>query len=410
MTTLNQTGLAVRKSYWEGALFVSGVCIGGGMLAMPLQTANAGFLISGFILFISWMFMTFTGCLLVEVTLWFKHQAHFPSMAQSLLGNTGKTISLIIYLFMNCASLVAYVSGSALLLNNWVSGFTGVSIGYKTCCLLFTLVFGVVVSFGASLISKINYLFMILMGIVYFYLVFAGSSFLQIENLSYRSAWLDGLGCFPIIFAAFSYQMIVPSLCSYLDYNVEKLRKSIVLGTAFPFIIYFVWLLIIHGIIPFEGARGLKETLLNGNLIVDPLKVHFTGNFFFLMIDGFAFIALVTSYLGLSLALFDFIHDLCRKKEIYTKNKITLFSLIPSLILAMFFPRALLEFLDLSGGFGDAILSGLIPVAMIWVGRYRKKYINEYTTFGGKPLLCIAGSFAFFIFIVQWIKLFGVLA
>ena len=89
-----------------------------------------------------------------------------------------------------------------------------------------------------------------------------------------------------------------------------------------------------------------------------------------------------------------------------SKSSITILSLIPCLLLAILFPRALLDFLDLSGGFGDALLSGLIPVSMVWAGRYRKKFAGEYQAPGGKLALVMAGIFAFMIFMIQWLKIF----
>ncbi|HSX26307.1 MAG TPA: aromatic amino acid transport family protein [Chlamydiales bacterium] len=406
MTTISQSREAAKTSSWRGILLVSGTCVGGGMLAMPIQTAEAGFFISFLILLATWIFMTFTGLLLVETTLWLKEGVHFSSMTQLLLGKAGKALSLVLYLFMNVASLVAYTSGGALLIDRWILDFTGISIGYGASCALFTLIFGSIVYLGVAFIGKMNGWFIILMGAIYCYLVGVGFFGLHMDYLAYRSAWLQGLNSFPLIFAAFSYQMIVPSLCSYLNYEARDLKKSVVIGTAIPFAVYFLWLLVIHGVIPFEGAGGLQEAFKNGSMITEPVKAHFNSAFLLPLMDGFAFLALVTSYFGLSIALFDFIKDLFKGISIELSKKwITVLSLVPSLILAICFPRALLDFLDLSGGFGDALLSGLIPVAMVWIGRYRRKFTGDYQVSGGKWSLIIAGSFAFSIFILQWVKL-----
>ena len=83
------------------------------MLAMPIQTAEAGFFPSFLAVLCSWVFMCFTGLLLVEATLWVKEGAHFSTLATALLGKTGRSISLVVYLFMNYTSLVAYTAGGA---------------------------------------------------------------------------------------------------------------------------------------------------------------------------------------------------------------------------------------------------------------------------------------------------------
>lgn len=77
-------------------------------------------------------------------------------------------------------------------------------------------------------------------------------------------------------------------------------------------------------------------------------------------------------------------------------------SIFPCLVLAILFPGALLNFLNISGGFGDTLLSGLIPIAMVWVGRYRKEMQSEYQVAGGKTSLIAAACFAALIFVIQW--------
>lgn len=406
MTAIVQESKPVEVSSWKGSLLVSGTCIGGGMLAMPVQTADAGFLMSFLVLFSSWIFMTFTGLLLVEATLWLKERSHFSTIAQVFLGRAGKILTLVIYLFMNSASLVAYTSGGALLLEGWMQNLLGASLGYKMSCILFTLLFGGFVYLGIYVIGRVNSWFTMLMGGIYCYLVILGLFTLQPDYLTFRPAWIPAISSFPLILAAFSYQMIVPSLCSYLNYDTRRLKKAILVGSSIPFAVYFLWLLVVHGVIPFEGAGGLHEAFVNGSMIVEPLKLRFNSSGLGLLIDGFAFFALVTSYLGLSIALFDFVRDLFKSIDKYpSKQMITLVSITPCLLLAICFPRALLDFLDISGGFGDALLSGLIPVAIVWIGRYRKNLTGDYQAPGGKWALLAAGTFAFSVFAVQWYKL-----
>lgn len=404
-TTIARDAEASGLSIWKGAMLVSGTCIGGGMLAMPIQTADAGFLMSLLVLASSWIFMTFTGLLLIEATLWIKNQTHFSSLAQILLGTPGRILSLAVYLFMNTTSLVAYTSGGAQLFGHFLS-LLGVSLGYKTCCTLFTLIFGGILSLGLLLIGKINNWLVLLMGAIYCYMTFLGISNLHPDYLEFRPAYVAGLFSYPLIFAAFSHQMIVPSLCSYLRYDAGKLKKALLIGTSIPFAVYTLWLLVIHGLIPYEGENGLHMAFVNNSLIVEPFRAHFTQGLLFAMIDVFALLALATSYMGLSMALFDFVRDIFKGAGKYpSRNTIILISILPCLFLAMHFQKALLDFLDISGGFGDALLSGIIPVAMVWIGRYRKHFETDYQVAGGKPALIAAGSFAIVIFIVQWVKL-----
>ncbi len=406
MTTSIQSGSTAKISLLNAILLISGTCIGGGMLAIPILTAEIGFWLSSLVLLLCWGFMTFTGLLLIEATFWVKAQAHFSTLSQFLLGRFGKILSLIVYLFMNVLSLVAYTSGGAILIDGWLKNFLGIEAGYTLCCFLFTFLFGGFVYLGISFVTKVNDWFSVLMGLFFFYLIGLGLSRIQPEYLQFRPLWMGTLNAFPIILASFSYQMIIPSLCSYLNYEIKSLKKAVFIGTSLPFGIYFVWLFVIHGLVPLEGADGLRETAQKGALIIEPMRLYLATPFLTWIVDGFAFFALTTSYFGLSIALLDFLHDLFRSQgKNPSKKWITAISLMPCLFLAIFFPKALVNCLDMSGGFGDALLSGLIPIAMVWIGRYIKKLPSEYTAPGGKSILLVTGLFSLAVFIFQWVKI-----
>ncbi|MBS0656205.1 MAG: hypothetical protein JSR46_10540 [Verrucomicrobia bacterium] len=383
-----------QGSLWAATCLISGTCIGGGMLAMPVQTAEIGFGLSLLGLALCWAFMAFTGLCLVEATLWIKNQTHFTSLSRLLAGHWVKMLAIVVYLFMNYASLVAYTAGGAALIQAW----TGIS--YEAGCAIFTLAFGSVVYFGAQFIGKANSLFMCALGLCYFGLIALGLGHIKGENLSWRSHWIESIGSFSMILATFSYQMVVPSVCSFMNYNAAKLKKAILLGTTIPFVIYSLWIFVIHGAVSLEGENGLREAVIHGHSATTPLRNQLQSWLITGIADGFAFLAVATSYLGLSMALFHFLSDCFNDVKVYLSRNRTIFlTLVPALVLAMFFPRALLQFLDLSGGYGDTILSGLIPVALVWIGRYHKKLQSDYKAPGGKLTLATVGCFFLWILV-----------
>lgn len=387
-----------KKSFWIASFLISGTCIGGGMLAMPIQMAESGFILTLLNLFICWSFMTFTGLLLAEATLWLKNETHFASLSRYLVGNWLKYIALAVYLFMNYTSLVAYTAGGASLLKFWLETFGGIHLTYELSCVVFTLLFGSVVFLGAQFVGQLNFLFMIALSIAYFVLIGFGLRSVEAQNLSYRSNFLESIGSYSIILATFSYQMVIPSVCAYMKYDTKRLKKVIIFGTTLPFIVYSAWIFILHGAVPLEGVNGLREAMENGSAATVTLRGRFDHWSLDILADSFGFLAVVTSYFGLSLALFYFLKDSFREIKIeLTRNAVILLTLIPTLLLAILYPKALIQCLDISGGFGDTILSGLIPIGMVWVGRYKKKLDASYETPGGKPALILATAFFLFI-------------
>ncbi len=395
-----------KGSIWAATCLISGTCIGGGMLAMPVQTAEAGFGLSLLGLIACWLFMTFTGLCLVEATLWVKNETHFSSLSRILLGNWVKVVAIIVYLFMNYASLVAYTAGGATLIQSWAQSMLNLTLGYEASCVIFTLIFGSAVCIGAHFLGRVNFLFMIVLGLCYVGLVLLGSKHIRAENLAWRSQWIESLGTFSMILATFSYQMVVPSVCSFMNYDAAKLRKVILLGTTIPLVIYSLWIFVIHGAVSLEGANGLREAFVQGHSATEPLHKQLNHWIITGLAESFAFLAIVTSYFGLSMALFHFLGDCFKEMKINLGRNLVIFlTVFPALILGILYPRALLQFLDLSGGYGDTILSGLIPVGLVWAGRYHKKLQSVYTVPGKKVALVAAGCFFFCILLLQFISL-----
>jgi tyrosine-specific transport protein len=244
--------------------------------------------------------------------------------------------------------------------------------------------------------------------IAYAILVYFGLPLVKSSLIYSQVSWIEGWGILSIILATFSYQMIVPTVCSYLKYDVQQLRKAVVLGTTIPLVVYLLWVFVVHGVVPLDGEHGLRETFAAGDSATKPLSLHLNNSILGIISDAFGFFAITTSFLGLSLALFNFLEDFFRSfRYSFSKKNIVFLTFIPTIILSILFPRALVKFLDLSGGFGDSILSCSIPVAMVWMGRYYYNLTGEYKVSGGKIGLTIAGFCAVIILFLECLKLFA---
>ena len=62
---------------------------------------------------------------------------------------------------------------------------------------------------------------------------------------------------------------------------------------------------------------------------------------------------------------------------------------IPPTLIGLTYPHIFLKALGYAGGFSCAILFGLFPPLMVWVGRYVKKYQYKPLVPGGKFTLAL---------------------
>lgn len=379
-----------KRRFVGGTLLVAGTCIGGGMLALPVLTSLGGFIPSLLIYFLCWLFMACTGLLLLEVCHWMEGDTNIISMAERTLGNKGKIFAWVLYLFMFYCLTLAYISGcgdlvtQVLPIPDWAGS------------LIFVALFAPFVFAGAKVVGRINTALMLGLGISFFTFVLIGASFVNTDNLQHKN-WSLSLLALPIAFTSFAYQGIVPTLSRFMQYDFKRTRLVILVGSFLPFMTYVIWEWLILGIVPSYGPNGLVETLERGGNAVQPLKYFIQNPNVYVVGQSFAFFALTTSFFGVTLGLFDFLADgLKIKKD--TRGKVILSTLVflPPLLLAIFYPHVFLVALDYAGGYGSALLLGLLPILMVWSGRYYLKLPSKYTLPGGRILLSVLIAFVLF--------------
>lgn len=381
-----------KGSILGGALLVAGTSIGGGMLALPVLTSVAGFLPSIVIYLLSWLFMAGTGLLFLEISQWLKGEANIVSMADSTLGHTGKSFAWFLYLFLFYCLTVAYMVGCGNIFVDLSHSYIPDWLGPFVC----TLLFAPLILISTGLASFLNIWLVAGLAISYFGFVFLGFRYVNPDLLRFQD-WSFSLRVLPIAFTSFAYQGIIPTLATYMHHDAPKIRKAILIGSFIPLIAYTIWEWLILGIVPVEGPNGLHEALHKGQNAVEPLKYFIKNQAVYGLGQAFAFFALITSFLGVSLGLRDFLADgLKIQKDQKGKILLALLVLLPPLFIATIYPHIFLIALDYAGGFGCALLLGLLPILMTWAGRYRLKYPYNPQLPGGKIVLTVLGLFVVF--------------
>lgn len=376
---------------FSAMFLVAGTCIGGGMLALPLVTGICGFLPSLAVMAMCGAAMTLSALFLLEVSLWMEEGVHVITMTSRLLGAPGKVVSWILFLFISYASIVAYTAGGGVQIADYFS------VPKDLGCLIFILFFGGIVILGNIFVARVNAVLFLTMIAAYIALVLTGATEIKPELLLVKK-WSKSLVSLPILLTAFSFQTMVPSLTPYLNQQKNALRLAIVGGTMVTFLIYAIWQMIILGVVPAEGEHSLVAALYHGVPPTQFLREHVGFEWVSYVAEFFAFFAIVTSFFGMAIGLHDFFSD-----GLKTSNQMVLAFLIivPTLIFATQFERVFLIAMDLSGGIGDTIQNGMIPVLLVWMGHYVMKYPGSRPIFGGKVLLGLVFAFFFLSFLLE---------
>lgn len=170
-------------------------------------------------------------------------------------------------------------------------------------------------------------------------------------------------------------------------------------------IIYLIWQWLILGIIPLES---IKVTLQEGRPVTSALQ-DITGNvWIFRFGQTFAFFALLTSLLGVSFSMVDFLADGWKVKRTGIQRMfLSLITFFPPFVLVSLYPAIFDKALGIAGGIGEAILNGLIPIGLVWVGLYYKGLQPSQESRGYTR--CSLSLIAIIILIVMGVEVFSLL-
>lgn len=387
-----------------GILLISGTSIGAGLIALPVETGTYGFLSSALILSTCWLATLFAALFMLEANLWCKDDSNLISMAQETLGPIGRALAWLSYLLLLYALMVAYLSGMNSLVVTSFNQLFHIQLSSLSASSLLITIFGLVLYFGTGPLDYLNRIFILGFIITFFSLVFTLSPELKphlLRQATYYNSWLT----LPVIVTTFGYQIVIPSVRKYLHSDVKHLVKVIVIGSTIPLAVYLIWELIILGVVPAHGSHSLDKILTTGQPAIglttsleNLLHAPWIGT----IAKFLSFFVIATSFIGVSLSLFDFLCDgfHIHKRSQLSKLPIAIGTFIPPLIFTLYYPGAFMAALGYAGIL-VAVLLIIIPVSMVISGRYVRNEPKVFTTPGGLISIALLLLFALTVIIVQ---------
>lgn len=347
----------MKNKFLGSILIVAGTTIGGGMLAMPIISAAIGFKAILLVLISIWLIMCYTALLFLEV---YKHSSTtegFNSISQKYLGNWASITTAVCMIALMYALLAAYISGGGDVATDILSQWLGKDLAPEIGVLIFTVIFGGIVSLGTQTVDVFNkWIFAIKLVFLVIVLVLLSSKVQQVNLLSSPINRTSILLVLPVIFTSFGFHVNIPSIVAYMDGNQKKLKRIFIIGSALPLIIYILWQLMVLGSINQSEFMRILDEKSNIQGLLIAIRQMVDNPIINTSFNVFATAALVTSFLGVSLGLFDYIKDLSKKyKVIENTVVVSLLTFLPPLLFALFYPE----------GFVLALGYAAIPLAFL---------------------------------------------
>ncbi len=388
-------------------LLIIGTTIGAGILALPLATAAGGFWYSCILLLVCWIVSTFSAFILLEVNLWLPENTNLSSMAKATLGRGGQILVWFFYLLLLYSLTSAYVAGGTDVLHGLLADMN-VSISLWLASFIFVIVFGYIVYLGIQKVDYVNRLFMSLKLIAFVLLIAFIIPHINLHILPVNHL-KPVLSATTVAITSFGYSIIIPSLRSYFKSDIKKLRTALLCGSLIPLVLYIIWEVAVFGVVTTPGSQGLIA-IAQGNEttthLVQAIVVAAHSTTIETLVRLFSAICMITSFLGVSLSLRDFLFDglsFMAKSKMGNSVIVHGFTFLPSLIIVIFTPSIFIMAIRYAG-VSCIILLILMPLLMAWRGRYvLGKTGYQVLPRGGKPLLVFFIVVAVLLLLLSWV-------
>lgn len=388
---------------------VAGTAIGGGMLALPLATASLGTIPALLLLVVIWGVSIYTSLLMLEINLRAGVGLNVHAITGKTLGKFGQLIQGGSFLSLLFALTMVYLMGGSSLLESKME-LVGMQMDNQLAVLLFTAIFGGFIAVGVRWIDKVSRVLftsmIALLVIVVAYLLpevdmnllMKNSTADMVAGSDLTNLWLAAI---PIVFTSFGFHVCIATIVRYLDGDAISLRKVLIIGSTIPLVCYILWLMVTLGtlggktVYGFEGSLPLLVTALQG--VADSAILQ-------QFIDLFANLALVTSFLGVTMSLFDYVAELTRAKDnAFGRAQTWLLTFIPPLLCALYYPDGFFQVLGFAA-IPLVVMIIFLPIAMA-LGQ-RKQNLGGYQVSGGSAALSAAGVLGVGIIAAQlWVAL-----
>ena len=388
-----RTNMQDFSRIYGAILLIVGTSIGAGMLGLPITTGLNGFLPSISVFLICGTLMLWSAFLMVEVICVFKENTNLISMAKQTIGEKSTIFVWIVFLGLFYSLLAAYLSASG---NLFLDVFDIISSNHNLnniAPMLIIFMCSPFLLFGIKYIDSMNQVTFSILVLSYLLLILLLFKHIDIGYLqTMRGGFF--MNSLSITILSFAFHPILPTISEYLKYNIKDISATIIVGSAIIFIIYVLWEMMLLGVVPIVGDVSISKAYVNETTFSALLFPILDSKWISIAMWIFSFFSILTSFIGVSQASIDFFIDGLRlQKNMRGIFQATLLTYLPPILFSYRFKQSFVIILDYAGVF-LILLSGILPIIMAYIIRYRMNRRLTYLLLSNKYVL----SIGFFIY------------
>ena len=381
-----------NPSLLGGAMIIAGTAIGAGMLANPTSTAGIWFVGSVGVLIYTWFCMTTSGLMLLEANLHYPTGASFDTIVTDLLGKRWNIVNGLSVAFVLYILTYAYITSGGSITENAINSLGIIQISRSMGSLVFCLVLAIFVWFSTKAVDRLS---TILIGgmIISFFLSTTGlltsvngATLLDNQDANAPAHLPYLLSALPVCLVSFGFHGNVPSLVKYYNRDGQKVMQSIFIGTFLALFIYILWQMAVQGNLP---RKEFAPVIAKGGdvaALLDALSSYININYIEIALNFFAYMAIASSFLGVTLGLFDYIADLLKFSDTpWGRAKTALVTFAPPLLLSLQFPYGFVAAIGYAG-LAATLWAAIVPALLVRASRKTFPY-TTYKVYGGNGMI-----------------------
>lgn len=302
-----------QPSVFGGACIIASVCVGAGMLGLPSAGAGAWTLWTCLAMLVTMMVMTLSGWMLLEAYKRYDIRVSFDTVTHDMFGSGANTINNIAVYFVGGILLYAYITTAGMILPPLIG------LNSKLSSILFVIVFGAFVWHSTRAVDRISVVLIIFMVLSFIFSIFGLAKNINLPMLfdsgsKHPSYAPYALAMFPVALASFGYHHSAASMRAYYG-EERKASRAILGGTLITLAFYVVWIVSIFGNLPREQFAPVIKAGGDLDVLLPALSSVIHSENVNHAIRAFAMAAILSSFIGVGLGVFDFLADFFKFKN-----------------------------------------------------------------------------------------------
>ena len=367
---------------------MTGTAVGAGMFSLPIISSGMWFEWSALLLVGTWFFMFHSSLLIMEANLNYVPGSSFDTFVGDLLGPRWNLLNNISLCFILYILTYAYISGGGSIVAHTIKSIFDFNAPIILSGMLFSVGLALCVWYGTDLVGRLSTVLVAGMLISFLLSVHGFVLHTEIKILFYSKPEyaIYTLAAIPYFMTSFGYHGCVPSLIKNYSSNVRMVKGCLLFGSVLALSFYLIWLAATLGNIPREEFTEISASGGNIGDLVNALRSKTDATHLANTLAIFANMAVVSSFLGVTLGLFDFIADKFNFLDnSFGRFKTAAITFFPPTLGGLFFPNGFIYAIGLAGMFA-CIFGSIVPA--LAAKHSRIKYGSpSYQVWGGNSLI-----------------------